>query len=85
MITYTFADVADFDSTPVIITFLPDEDSSGVVDIPTPIGIVDDVINEAREQVFIVQLELISSVNSHSVDLALRSASLCRITDNDGK
>ena len=79
------AGVADFDSAPVIITFLPDEDSSGVVDIPSPVVIVDDVINEATEQVFVVQLELISSVNPHSVDLTLRSASLCRIIDNDGK
>ena len=73
MTLYICANLADFDSTPVIVTISPDEDSPlGVIDIPTSIVIVDDAVNEAREQVFVVQLRLVSSVNPHSVDLTPR-------------
>ena len=55
-----------------------------MVDFPVTIGIINDAINEATEQVFVVQLQLISSVSQSSVDLAIRPSSLCRIIDNDG-
>ena len=46
-----------------------------------PIPIIDDAINEATEQVFVVELRLVS----HLVDLSIRPSSLCRIIDNDRK
>ena len=68
------------------ITFAPDEDEEGNVNnMAAPIAIVDDFINEATEQVFVVQLQLNSSVNPDSIDLTTRQASLCRIIDDDSK
>ena len=66
------------------ITFAPDEDKD-VNDVATLIAIVDDLINEAIEQVFVVQLQLISSENPDSVDLTTRLATLCWIIDDDSK
>ena len=77
--------MSDFDPTPVTISFPPDEGSLGVVDISTPIGIVDDAINEATEQLFIVQLQVVSSVSPSSVILSRLQVSLCKIVDNDRK
>ena len=53
-------------------------------EFPVTIGIVDDAINEATEQVFVVQLHLVSSVSESSVVFTARPSSLCRIIDNDG-
>ena len=50
-----------------------------------PIPIVDDAINEATEQVFVVELRLVSSLDPVTVDLTTRPSSLCRIIDNDRK
>ena len=50
-----------------------------------PIPIVDDAINEATEQVFVVELRLVSSLDPATVDLDTRPSSLCRIIDNDRK
>ena len=66
------------------ITFHPDEDQNDN-ERAAPIAIIDDLINEATEQVFVVQLQLISSVNPGSIDLTTRQASLCRISDDDSK
>ena len=68
----------------VRIIFEPDEDADDN-DLPAPIPIVDDLVNEAIEQTFVVQLKLNSSVNPGSVGLMQRQASLCRIIDNDRK
>ena len=68
------------------ITFAPDESETVTFnDVNVPIAIVNDLINEAIEQVFVVQLQLISSVNPGSIDLTTRQASLCRIIDDDRK
>ena len=66
------------------ITLAPDEDEV-VNDVAASIAIVNDFINEATEQVFVAQLQLISSVNPGSVDLTTRLATLCRIIDDDSK
>ena len=50
-----------------------------------PIPIVDDAINEATEQVFVVELRLVSSLDPVTVDLTTRPSSLCKIIDNDCK
>ena len=68
------------------VTFAPDENADqDYNDVNAPIAIVDDLINEATEQVFIAQLRLISSVNPGTVDLTMRLATLCRIIDDDSK
>lgn len=54
-------------------------------DLGAPISIIDDVINEALEQSFVVQLSLVSSLNPAGVDISVRPTSLGRIIDNDRK
>ena len=76
--------MSDFDNTTIRITFDPDElandDERGA-----PIRIFNDPVNEANEQVFVVQLHLISATNPGSVSLNTRPASVCRIIDDDSK
>ena len=80
-----FSDLNDFDNTSIIIIFEPDEDGTPMNERSAPIPIVDDAINEATEQVFIVELRLINSLDPATVDLSTRPSSLCRIIDNDRK
>ena len=69
-----------------MLIFEPDEDALVPVnEMSAPIPIVDDDINEATEQVFIVELRFISSLDPATVDLTVRPSSLCRIIDNDRK
>ena len=63
--------------------FQVDEFGTQINDVPAPIVIFDDEINEAPEEVFIVVLTLESSTNPDSV-IITRDSSLCRIIDNDG-
>ena len=80
-----FSDLLDFDNSTITITFDPDEDEADH-DLSAPVPIVDDHINEATEQVFVVQLRLISSMNTSSVNvITTRQTSLCRIIDDDCK
>jgi hypothetical protein len=74
----------DFNNTNITIIFEPDEDTE-VNEKSAPIFIIDDAINEAIEQVFVVELRLISSRNAAAVDLTVRPSALCRIVDNDRK
>ena len=55
-----------------------------MADFQVTIGIQDDAINEA-EQVFVVQLQLVNSINRNSIDISDQPSSLCRIIDNDRK
>ena len=81
-----YASVMDFNNTAITLIFEPDEDAEVPVnEMSARIPIVDDDINEATEQVFIVHLRLISSVNRSRVDFSTRPSSLCRIIDNDRK
>ena len=50
-----------------------------------PIFVTDDAINEATEQVFVVELILVDSLNPATVNLTTRPSSLCRIIDDDRK
>ena len=74
----------DFNNTNITIIFEPDEDAE-VGEKSAPIFILDDAINEATEQVFVVELRLISRRNIATVDLSVRPSALCRIIDNDRK
>ena len=76
--------MADFNNTVLTVRFEPD-DSAANNERSAPVIIFDDAINEATEQVFVVQLRLIQSESSDTVILTERPASLCRIVDNDRK
>jgi hypothetical protein len=74
----------DFNNTNITIIFEPDEDTE-VNEKRAPIFVIDDAINEATEQVFVVELRLIDTRNTAAVDLTVRPSTLCRIVDNDRK
>ena len=78
------ADLQDFNNSVITITFDADEDAENS-QLGAPIPIINDVINEAVEQFFVVQLSVVSSLNPAGVDISVRSASLGRIIDNDRK
>ena len=58
----------DFNNTNITIVFEPDEDV-GIYEKSAPISVTDDAINEATEQVFVVELRLVSSVDPAGVNL----------------
>ena len=74
----------DFNNSVIRITFNPDEDANND-EHAAPIALIDDTVNEADEQVFVVQLHLVDSINSSAIDLTTRATSLCRIIDDDSK
>ena len=75
-------DREDFSSDVITVTFPADETGTQINDMPAPIVIFEDEINEALEEVFIVVLTLQSSTDPGSV-IITRVSSLCRIIDND--
>ena len=79
-----FLGLNDFNSTNIIIVFEPDEDAE-ISEKSAPIFILGDAINEATEQVFVVELRLISRRSTVTVDLSRRPSAVCRIIDNDRK
>ena len=80
IITLLHADLNDFNNTNITVIFESDEDAA-IYEKSAPIFITDDAINEAIEQVFVIELRLTSSVDPTSVDISIRSSSLCRIID----
>ena len=92
VISYLYAiytDLADFDNTSVTVTFLPDA-YEDVIDSPINehtvlIVIVDDDINEAAEQIFILTLQHVKSIKEDSISFGRRNISLCTIIDDDGE
>jgi len=78
-------DTADFNTAIFNVTFPSDERrASPIADVPSPIMIVDDEIDEAEEQFFIVYLEIIEAVEPNLITIT-RANSTCIIVDNDGK
>ena len=77
-------DLNDFNNSAITLTFEPDEEGE-VSEMDAPVPVTDDAINEATEQVFVVELMLVSSLDPNTVDLTVRNSSLCRIIDNDRK
>ena len=84
LINACYLDRNDFNSTNITLVFEPDEDAE-VTEKSIPLFVIDDAINEALEQVFVIELRVVSSVNPTGVDLITRPSSLCRIIDNDRK
>ena len=66
------------------MTFQPDEDAP-INEHSVPVAIIDDDVNEAMEQDFVVVLRLNESINEESISLETRNVSLCRIIDDDCK
>ena len=77
-------DLNDFNNSAITLIFEPDEDLV-VSEMNAPVPVTDDAINEATEQVFVVELMLVSSSDPNTIDLTVRNSSLCRIIDNDRK
>ena len=77
-------DSNDFNSSVIVVTFQPDETGQQVNDVDTPVSIVNDTINEAEEQDFVVTLDLVSATDNSSVTISRKDA-LCRIIDDDGE
>ena len=67
----------------VVVTFPADEEGIQIIDVPAPVVVFDDEINEALEEIFIVVLTLDNLTNPGNVVIS-RASSLCRIIDNDG-
>ena len=80
-----FTEEADFDGTVLEIIFPADENlPRPIFELPANIPIVDDEINEANIQKFIVSLQLFSALHSSHVKIE-QNTSICNIIDNDGK
>ena len=77
----TQPDYEDFDNTTLFATF-PIEDT--VLSRELRIPIVDDDIDEADEQVFIIFLEVINATNFNKVNIN-RNTSIGRIKDDESK
>ena len=72
----------DFNNASFNVDFPADE---GIFVIDVPISVVDDYINENKEQLFVVLMEVVYATNFLLLDNTHRNLSLCRIVDNDGK
>ena len=72
----------DFDDNPIHAEFLPDE-YSPVNDLRVHVPIIDDDINEAPEEYFIIKLDSASS--NKLVKVVEPRASLGKIVDDDRK
>ena len=67
----------------ITVIFETDELGNQVNDVAVLVPITDDDIDEAQEEVFVIDLTLQSSINSQ-ISIGRRS-SLCRINDDDGE
>lgn len=65
---------------------LPADENEAILipGIEALISIVDDDIDEAEEQIFIVLFDIIDAVSPETVNIII-SMTLCIIQDNDGK
>ena len=64
--------------------FEADEDGDPVSEAFVPVPTIDDDINEP-EQLFVLFLTLVGTVNPDGIDGTTRRMSIARILDNDGK
>ncbi len=66
-----------------MVYFQADEDAPSN-DLLVSLTIIDDVINEAPEEYFVVRWDAVEGTSS-LVEVGERQVSLCRIVDNDRK
>ena len=83
LVLLSSTDKNDFNASAISLLYPVDEISS-VNDIPAFIPIVDDEIDEAVKQVFVVLLEVQQAVSSHLITIS-RNNSTCVIIDNEGE
>ena len=81
---YSFIDLDDFDSAIKTVTFEADEVGSPVMNKTIQVPIVDDDINEATEQDFVVVINVTNTINP-PLTVVTRRSSILRIIDNDRK
>jgi hypothetical protein len=74
----------DFNATAFDVLYPADEGVTVVRRVPAFIGVTDDDVDEAREQTFILLLEIAEAVNSNLISVT-RTNSTCVIIDNDGE
>ena len=74
----------DFSTDAIDITFPADEGASLVLQLDADIPIVDDQVDEAEREYFILHLSLIDGASSSS-SLTLNSLSVGIIFDNEGE
>ena len=74
----------DFNATAFNVVYRADEGVNVIPREPAFINVTDDDINEAREQTFIVFLEILEAANRELITVT-RTNSTCVIVDNDGK
>ena len=77
----THPDYEDFDNTTLLVTF-PIDDT--VLSRELKVPIIDDEIDEADEQVFIIYLEVVNATNFNKVNIG-RKTSIGRIKDDESK
>ena len=84
---FIHTDYDDFDNTTLFAEFPIDEGRSNpVISVEVAIPIVDDNIDEADEQVFIIFLEVINATNFDNLNIPEdRKVSIGRIIDNESK
>jgi hypothetical protein len=74
----------DFNTTAFDVVYPADEGIAPVKMVPAFIDVTDDDVNEAREQTFIVFLEIVDAVNPERITIT-RTNSTCVIVDNDSE
>ncbi len=73
----------DFEPHTIVVQFPADEDSP-ISDLPVSVPIIDDAVNEAPEEHFVVRLDTTEGTSS-LVEVGEQQVSLCTIVDNDCK
>ena len=77
----THTDYEDFDDSVIYVEFPTDRDA-----VEVTIPIVDDDIDEADEQIFIIFLEIVNATNLDNLNiLENRETSIGRIRDDESK
>jgi hypothetical protein len=74
----------DFNATAFDVVYPADEGAAPVQTVPAFIDVTDDDVNEAREQTFIVFLEIVDAANLDLITIT-RTNSTCVIVDNDSE
>ena len=78
-------DGKDFNTTAFDVIFPSDEDETHPISgMDVPVLIVDDVIDEANEQSFVVRLEVVSTASKGALNIG-RSVATAVIQDDDGE
>ena len=80
-----YPDYKDFDNTTLFAEFPIDEGLNPVTSVELAIPIVDDDIDEADEQIFVIFLEIVNTTNVDKVTIVDRRTSIGRIRDDESK